>query len=46
MNEKPNILLLFTDQQRHDSIHSAGFPYMKTPNMDRLVKDGCLFKKA
>lgn len=46
MNEKPNILILFTDQQRFDTINAAGFPHMKTPNMNRLVQEGCLFLNA
>ena len=43
---KPNILLLFTDQQRYDTVAAAGFPNMKTPNLDRLVNEGCLFTHA
>jgi len=44
--KKPNILLLFADQQRHDTINAAGFKHMKTPNLDKLVNEGCLFKNA
>ena len=43
---RPNILLLFTDQQRFDTIRAAGYEHMKTPNIDRLVRDGCLFTHA
>ena len=46
MPEKPNFLILFPDQQRHDTIHAAGFRHMKTPNLDRLVREGCLFSNA
>ncbi len=48
MTEKrrPNFLLLFPDEQRYDSIAAAGFPWMITPNLDRLVKEGCLFPNA
>ncbi len=44
--EKPNILLLFTDQQRFDTIAACGFDHMLTPNLDRLVRDGCYFRNA
>ena len=45
-DNRPNILLLMTDQQRFDTIHAAGFDFMKTPNLDRLVEDGCLYRYA
>lgn len=44
--QKKNILLIFTDQQRFDTIAAAGNPNMKTPNLDRLVKEGTLFSSA
>jgi arylsulfatase len=40
---RPNILLLFTDQQRADTIQAAGNPIIKTPNLDRLVCEGARF---
>lgn len=48
MSEKkqPNFLLLFTDQQRYDTINACGYKHMKTPNLDRLVNEGCHFKNA
>lgn len=46
MNNRPNFLILLTDQQRFDTISAAGFPHMITPNLDRLAADGCLFEKA
>ena len=36
---KPNLLLVFTDQQRRQSIRAAGASWMKTPNIDRLVNE-------
>ncbi|NOU36126.1 MAG: sulfatase-like hydrolase/transferase [Kiritimatiellaceae bacterium] len=44
--KKPNFLIILTDQQRFDTLAAAGFPWMKTPNLDRLVHEGCLFKNA
>ncbi len=44
--QRPNVLLLFTDQQRFDTIAAGGFPHMLTPNLDRLVREGCHFTNA
>jgi arylsulfatase A-like enzyme len=44
--KRPNILLLFTDQQRFDTINACGYPHMITPNLDRLVNEGCSFENA
>jgi arylsulfatase A-like enzyme len=46
MPKQPNILLLFTDQQRFDTIAACGNDHMITPNLDRLVNDGCCFANA
>jgi len=43
---RPNILLLFTDQQRADTIHAAGNPIIHTPHLDRLAREGVLFECA
>ena len=42
-NSKPNIIMIITDQQRYDTIAALGFPFMETPHMDRLVKEGVSF---
>ncbi len=42
----PNILLLFTDQQRADTIAALGNPVIRTPNLDRLVREGTAFTSA
>ena len=41
--KRPNIVLILTDQQRIDTIKSCGYPYMETPNLDRLVEGGTVF---
>jgi len=41
--ERPNIIYINTDQQRFDTIAELGFPYMDTPNLDKLVREGTLF---
>ena len=42
-DQRPNIIFIITDQQRFDTIRSLGFPYMDTPNLDRLVEEGVSF---
>lgn len=46
MNKRPNILLLFTDQQRFDTIHALGNPVIRTPHLDRLCREGVAFTSA
>ena len=41
--DRPNILLITTDQQRFDTIAALGYEYMETPNLDRLVEEGVTF---
>ena len=43
MNKRKHIFLIMTDQQRYDTIAALGFPYMHTPNLDRLVHEGTSF---
>ncbi|MCF0109534.1 MAG: sulfatase-like hydrolase/transferase [Erysipelotrichaceae bacterium] len=43
---RPNILFITTDQQRFDTLNCAGYPHMKTPNLDTLASEGCLFTHA
>lgn len=40
---KPNVLFLFTDDQRPDCIGALGNEHIKTPNMDKLVHRGFTF---
>lgn len=46
MNKTPNILVLFTDDQRFDTIGALGNKEIKTPNMDWLVENGTAFTHA
>ena len=41
---KPNILFLFADDMRADTIAAYGNPHIKTPNLDRLVRRGFSFR--
>lgn len=42
---KPNIIFLMTDQQRWDAI-GINNPHIKTPNLDRLARQGILFNQV
>jgi arylsulfatase A-like enzyme len=42
--ERPNILFLFADDQRADTIAAHGNPHIKTPNLDRLASQGFSFR--
>ena len=43
---RPNILVLFADDQRADTIAALGNPVIQTPNLDRLVRRGMAFTRA
>jgi arylsulfatase A-like enzyme len=42
----PNIVFIFADDQRADTIAALSNPVIKTPNLDRLVKRGVAFNRA
>ena len=44
--KRPNVVFIFTDDQRPDAFGAVGNPDVKTPNMDRLFHDGFVFKQA
>lgn len=46
MAAKANILLLFTDDQRFDTIAALGNEDIHTPHMDELVRSGTAFTRA
>ncbi|TFG28742.1 MAG: DUF4976 domain-containing protein [Promethearchaeota archaeon] len=46
MERKPNILFLFTDDQRFNTINVLGNKEISTPNMDKLVRRGITFTNA
>lgn len=43
---RPNVLLILTDQQRFDTIGALDNPIIRTPHLDRLVRDGVAFTSA
>ena len=42
--DRPNVLFITADQWRGDCIGAAGHPTLKTPNIDALAAEGCLFR--
>ena len=44
--EKPNIILIFTDDQQWNTINALGNKNIHTPNMDRMVEGAVVFNNA
>lgn len=44
--EKPNIIMIMTDQQRFDTINHFGYDHMIVPNLDTLARQGVSFSNA
>lgn len=42
--KRPNVVFILTDDQRADALGCMGHPHLKTPHIDRLAKEGILFK--
>jgi arylsulfatase A-like enzyme len=45
-DSKPNIIIILTDDHAISTIGAYGSKYGATPNIDRLAKEGALFKRA
>src|SRR5882724_5655202 len=43
---RPNVLVILTDDQRFDLLGCAGHPILKTPHIDGLAKRGVRFLNA
>ncbi|MBF8193872.1 sulfatase-like hydrolase/transferase [Nonomuraea sp. K274] len=46
MTTAPNILLITTDQQRHDTIGPRAPEFLRTPHLDHLAREGVRFDAA
>ena len=43
---RPNIVFILMDDMRWDCMSIAGHPFLKTPNLDRIGKEGALMQIA
>ena len=43
---RPNVLVVLLDDLRADALGYAGHPHVKTPHIDRLAREGVVFKNA
>ncbi|MDP6777085.1 MAG: sulfatase-like hydrolase/transferase [Candidatus Latescibacteria bacterium] len=46
MPDRPNILLIFTDQHRLSAVGAYGETPCRTPHIDRLAQEGVLFERT
>jgi arylsulfatase A-like enzyme len=44
--QQPNIVFILSDDQRMDELGFTGHPHMKTPNIDRLAREGAFFDNS
>jgi arylsulfatase A-like enzyme len=42
--DRPNVLLVVVDDLRFDDFSAAGHPFSRTPNIDRLAREGAMFQ--
>ena len=43
--KRKNVLFITADQWRGDCLGCIGHPVVKTPNLDKLARDGVIFRK-
>mgnify|MGYP000851659636 CR=1 FL=1 len=46
MKKKPNLVVIFTDQQRYDTMAVYGNNKIRTPGLNRLAAESTVFEKA
>ena len=44
--DRPNIVFILMDDMRWDCMSIAGHPFLKTPNLDRIGREGAHFKNG
>jgi len=45
-DSRPNMIIVLVDDMRWDEIGVAGHPYVQTPNMDRVAREGVYFRNS
>jgi len=43
---RPNLVVVLVDDLRFDEFGAGGHPYLRTPHVDRLAREGALFTRA
>ncbi|MBM4154366.1 MAG: hypothetical protein FJ221_04990 [Lentisphaerae bacterium] len=43
---RANVVFILADDQRHDELGCTGDPVVRTPNIDRLAREGVLFENS
>ena len=46
MSKRPNFLVILIDDLRFDEFGAGGHPYLKTPHIDRIAREGAIFERA
>jgi arylsulfatase A-like enzyme len=44
--DRPSIVFILSDDHAHNALGIAGHPHLKTPNLDRLAREGAWFRQA
>ncbi len=44
--ERPNVVFVLLDDVRWDDLGAMGHPFVRTPNFDRVAREGALFRNA
>jgi arylsulfatase A-like enzyme len=45
-DERPNLLVVLVDDLRWDDVGAYGHPFVSTPNIDRIAREGARFENA
>jgi len=46
MKRRPNFLVILIDDLRFDEFGAGGHPYLKSPHIDRIAREGAIFERA
>jgi arylsulfatase A-like enzyme len=44
--QPPNVVFILTDDHRYDCLGAMGHPFLNTPNLDSIAREGVLFENA
>ncbi len=44
--QRPNIIFILVDDMRWDQLGTTGHPFVQTPNIDRIGREGMIFENA